>query len=400
MQLSMLALLPLWGADRFGPYVAATGAFQWLTFLVLGVEKTGLTVLPRNKVLAPQLTRLLVGRAVAPTVLALAGTAVLLPIGGSWALYAGAAAYCAGQGTFSVLASLNRLDGHAGRESAAYLGYALWIVAMAGLAFAGLLQPYGYLVALVAGLLIGCVALAFGVPGLFRAPQRTRPGAVVRRMVDRRVFLLGLSDVASGAGVSVLYVVLALVGTPTDAATIYVVLVVSSVFGALGILVLRLLQPATSMRLRGTGGQSGRHQAATLSAWSALITGAMVVLGALVLLIALLTNGPAAAGALGTGRAALIITVAVEMSVFCLVSYTTFLLENTTGAALRLTSAASITGLVATTLAGLAAVPVLHAVGAVVALVLGLVARSVHMYVWLQRADRPPTPVALPVPAR
>ncbi|TDP93896.1 hypothetical protein [Labedaea rhizosphaerae] len=385
MQVSMLALLPVWGAEQFGPYVAATGAFNWLTALVQGTEKAALTGLPRAPVLAHQLTRMLVGRAAAPVAVAAVLAVALLPVGGAWALYPAAAVYAGSQGLMSVLASLHRIDGHAGRETTAYVVFAMWVIILAGFAFAGALHPYQYLLGLVTGQLVVCAVLALAVPRLRSRPARVRAGRVLRRRVDRRVFLLGISEVASTAGVAVLYVVIASTGTPADAATVYVVMVISSVFGSLSVLVLRLLQPGTSMRLRGTGGRSGRQRAAAINAWATALAGIALAVGLAVVVFAAAVGGAGAVAAIAASTLALGLAIAVEMVLFCVVLYTIFLLENTNGVALRLTSTAAWVGLAATTVSGLVLVPALHAVGAVVAMVVGLVGRSVLIRLWLRR---------------
>lgn len=392
LQLSMLVLLPVWGAAEFGPYVAATGTFSWLVFAVIGVEKAALTLLPRTRVLTAHFTRMLLLRAAAPLAGTLLAALVLLPVGGALALYSAAAAFAAAQGLLTTLASVHRLAGHPERDSAAFVGSAVWVAAMATLAVVGVLSPYGYLLALVAGLTLDCAILALLVPALRGRPARTRSGRSLGRVVNRRVVLLGLSDVADNAGVSVLYVVLAASSPPADAALVYVMLIVSSVLGSLGMLVLRLLQPTTSLKLRGAGGADGRRRARRITGWSTAVSGSVVLVATIGAVYAYTTGGTARLASIGSDRVALGITLAVEMTVFCAIMYAVYLLENTNGAVLSLTSSSAVAGLVTTAVAAVLAIPVLHAVGAILALVVGLATKGIVLTVRLRR-ELPTAPI-------
>jgi hypothetical protein len=364
-QLSMLALLPTWGAAEFGTFAAALGTFVWLWALVNGAEKAALTLLPRTPTLAPQYTRTLLARAATP----LCGTAVvalaLAPAGGVPALYAAAAVYSAGQGLLQVLAALHRLDGRAARDSAAYLALAGWVVTMTALAIFGVLGPYAYLLAVTVGVLVDCAVLARLVPALRTRPPRVRAGWRPRVLLARRMVLLGLSDVADSASVATLYVVLTATGRPADSALVFVVLLVSGVLGSLGVLVLRLAQPTVSMRLRGPAGRDGRRRARRLTAAAALLTAGGGVL--------------AGSGVLPSGLALGMVT-GVEIVAFVLVLYAVYLMENTTGTILSTTASAAALGLVATAVAALLAVPALGALGAVLALVVGLCAKATVLF--------------------
>jgi hypothetical protein len=364
-QLSMLVLLPAWGAASFGAFAAAIGTFTWLWMLTNGAEKAALTVLPRTSALASQYTRMLLARAVVPLCAATLAAVALAPAGGLPALYAAAAVYAAGQGLLQVLASLHRLEGRADRDGAAYLALAAWVAGTTALAVAGVLAPYAYLLAVTAGVLVACAVLARLVPALRARPPRVRAGSRAGLLIGRRVVLLGLSDVADSASVATLYIVLAATGEPADSALVFVVLLVSGVLGSLGVLVLRLAQPATSMRLRGPAGRVGRRRARRLAGIAALVTAAGGVVGASGLL-------PAAV-ALG-------VVAGVEIVAFVLVLYAVYLMENTTGAILSATTSAAALGLVATALVAVFAVPALGALGAVLALVAGLCAKAAALY--------------------
>ncbi|GLZ38871.1 hypothetical protein [Actinokineospora sp. NBRC 105648] len=376
IQLSLLALLPVWGADDFGRYVAATGTFAWLQVLVLGVEKAALTAIPRTPVLGAHVVRMLLVRATAPFVVAIAATAALAPVGGRPALYAAAAANTAGLGLLAVLAAMHRLADRPGRDSAGYVTYAAWVLAMGGLAVAGVLRPYGYLLALTAGLAVVCAAMAALIPR--HRPLRSRPG--MAGLLNRRVLLLGFSDVADAAGVSVLYIVLAATAPPAESALVYVLILISSALGAFGVLVLRLIQPATSLRLRGTAGGSGRALARRIAGWTAIAGGTVV----LATVIARTVSGPA----IGESRVLLGALVLVEMTAYCAVVYAVFLLENTNGAVLALTTAAALAGLTTTVGSALVATATLGAVGAFLALVVGLATKATTLHIRLSTEDR------------
>ncbi|RLK54309.1 hypothetical protein [Actinokineospora cianjurensis] len=381
IQLSMLALLPVWGADDFGRYVAAAGTFAWVQTLVIGVEKSALTAVPRTRVLGPQVTWMLIARAAAPFGLGLLAMAALLPVGGLVALYAAAAANAAGLGLMSVLAAVHRLAERPGRDTAAFTTYAAWVVGMAGLAALGVLRPLGYLLALTGGLVVVCAVLAALVPR--GRPHETREG--LGSLLNRRVLLLGFSDVADTAGVSVLYIVLAVAATPSETALVYVLILISSALGAFGVLVLRLIQPATSLRLRGTGGVGGRELARRITGWTAAVAGLVVVA-----VVALAALAPVTESRLLLG-----FVVLVEMTSFCAVVYAVFLLENTNGAVLSLTTSAALASLVATSATALLATGPLGAVGAFAALVVGLATKAAVL-----RLRLTPSTVDLPVVTR
>jgi hypothetical protein len=377
VQFAMVALLPVWGVDEFGRYAAAIGTFFWLVLLVTAMEKAALTVLPRTRLTTGRITRMLLARAAVPLAVTAAVALLLAPLGETPALYAAAAVWAAGQGLLSVLATLHRMDGRPGRDSAAFLALAGWVVIASGLAVAGLLRPYAYLLTLIAGVLLDCFVLALGIPALRgRSP---RPRRRLGGLLNRRVLLLGLSDVADSCSGSVLYLVIAFAGRPADSAALYLALLVSGALCGLCLLLLRLRQPVTSLRLRGLGGEAGRRRAGRVAGWAAAVTGGAVALALAGVLAAGLSNVDGLA-AVGASRLALGTAVAVEMTVFCAVLYAVNLLENTNGAALTVTSSASLLGLATTAVAAVAAIPVLHAVGALLALVTGLAAKSGMLY--------------------
>jgi hypothetical protein len=398
IQLSVVALLPVWGIEEFGLYVAATGTFGWLVVLVMGVEKAGLTILPRTRMLTQQYIRMLLGRAATPLLLAALIAGPLAVAGGTPALFGAAAIWTAGQGLLSVLASIHRLAGRPGRDSAAYLALAGWVIAMSGLAFVGVLRPYGYLLMLIAGVLVDCAVLAVLIPALRSRPVRPRRGRRLGLLIGRRVLLLGMSDVADSASVAALYVVMAAVGRSSDSATVYLLLLVSSWLSALVNLVLRLGQPATSLRLRGLGGELGRGRAGRLTGWATSITSATVALTLGAALLVYSVSGVDGVARIGTSPVVLGAVAIVEMTVYCVVAYAVFLLENTNGAALSVTSSSSVTGFVATAIAAAAAIPVLHAVGAVLAVIVGIAAKAGLLHLRVRRGGRW-RPV-LPVPER
>ncbi len=378
IQLSTVALLPAWGAAEFGPFVAALGTFGWVVYLVAGTEKAGLTVLPRTRVLRDQYTRMLLVRAAAPLAVALVAIVVLLPFGGRPVLYAAAAAYSAGLALLSALAIRHRLADHPGRDAAAFLSFAGWNAVVATLAVLGVLAPVGYLLALVAGLIIECAVLALALPSLWRRARRR--GRRLSAMVNRRVLLLGLSDVADAGSTAVLYIVLAAVATPADTATVYLVLLASGLLSGFIVLLLRLAQPWFSLRLRGTGSSAGRLRARRLSGWAAVVTGGALAVAVVGLVCAYLVGGTSFVAAIGSNPVALGVAVAVELAAFCVVLFAVFLLENTNGLALSMTSAAALTGLLATAGTAVILVPVLHAVGALLALVAGLATKASFLH--------------------
>ncbi|GGS46313.1 hypothetical protein [Actinokineospora fastidiosa] len=392
ISLSAVVLLPAWGAERFGQYVAATGTFVFLVFLVMGAEKTLLTSVPRTTRLAHQSTRALLARAAAPVAVCVVVAAALAPVGGQPALYGLGAVYLSGQGLLSALASTHRLLGYPARDGLAFTVLAGHVLLATALAVAGYLEPYAYLLVLVAGVLAVCGVLAALVPAVRVRPARPRAG--LGRLLTRRALLASVTDVADSASISVTYVALAALVAPAEVAMVYLALLASATLGGLALLVLRIAQPATSLRLRGTAGRTGRARARRISGAAVAVTAVAlgVVLG--VAALAWADGGVAAVRALGADPFVLAGVTLVEMTVFCAVVYAVYLLENTTGAALRTTGSAAVAGLAATAVTAVALVPVLGAVGAMTALVVGLATKAA----WLRARLRGPAPVAAPVP--
>lgn len=371
IQLSLVALLPVWGAAEFGRYAGAVGAFGWLVFLVLGAEKTALTVLPRTPRLAALVARTLLARAAGIFGIGLAAAAALAPAGGTPALFGAAAAYAAGQGVLSTLASLHRLDGHPGREGAAFAAFAVGVVALTGLAVAGTLSSYGYLLGLIACVSVVSAVLAAGLRG------RVRYRRAIGLPLTRRMVLAALPEVADSASIAVLYVLLAVAGTPEAAALVYVAMLVSNVAGGFAVLLMRIAQPATSLRMRGVAGGTGRHRARRISAVTALVAGGAVVV---VLLAAQVT---AVAGPVWFWG-----VLAVELTTFAAVAYAMYLVENTNGAALAKTSSAAVLGLAVTAATAPALVAAFGALGALLALVAGLAGKAGLLHLRLRDGVR------------
>jgi hypothetical protein len=159
-----------------------------------------------------------------------------------------------------------------------------------------------------------------------------------------------------------------------------VALLVSSSLGSLGTLVLRIRQPVTSLRLRGTGGHGGRRTARRITGWTSLIS--WTALAGIAAAVTALHTG-------GADPAALAACVAVEMTVFCAVVYAVYLMENTNGAVLSTTLGAALAGLAGTTVVAVLVIPALSAVGAVLALIAGLATKSTVLHVRLRHRERP-----------
>ncbi|MGX7826271.1 hypothetical protein ACTG9Q_14375 [Actinokineospora sp. 24-640] len=391
ISLSAVVLLPAWGAERFGQFVAATGTFVFLLFLVTGAEKTILTAVPRTRELAHQVTRVVLARAATPVAVCLVVAAALAPLGGLPALYGLGSVYLAGQGLLSALASTHRLLGHPTRDSLGFIALACHVLGATALAFFGHLEPYGYLLVLVGGVLAVCAVLAAMVPAVRTRPSRPRGG--LGPLLTRRAVLASLTDVADAASISVIYVLLALLASPADVAMVYLATLVSAALGGLALLLLRIAQPATSLRMRGAGGRAGRAQARKISGVAMAVTAVALGVVLAVAAHAWAGGGTAAVREFGAEPLALAGVTLVEMTVFCAVVYAVYLLENTTGAALRTTGSSAAVGLAATAATSVLLVPVLGAVGAMTALVVGLAAKAA----WLRVRLRGPA-AEVPVP--
>ena len=370
-QLMAVALAVVWGAESFGRFANALGLCAWLLFVPTAAEKAALKVLPRMRFLTADVARLVVRLAAAPVLALLAAAAVALAVDphGTVTLYLVTATWSAATGLLMTVSGLQRLLGRPMRDAGAF--GAMTAVVLAGTAVTWVVgwSPTTHLTLLLAGLL---AVIAWSLAAL---PRDWVLGARSERTLlpalGRSTWLLGLSELLDVAALSTVYLVLAVSGQTTDSGPLYLAVLVASMAGSLVLYQLKLYQPATSARLRGTGGAGGRARTfRLLRAAERAGLAFTVVMAALVAVPAgrdlLTTESYVVLGAI----------LAVEVAVSTVVMYANFLLENTNSSVLRLTSVAAFAGLAATALIALAVVPWLGAAGGLAALVLAAAVKA------------------------
>ncbi|GAB4588124.1 hypothetical protein [Nocardia sp. IFM 10818] len=306
-----LMLLAFWGAEVFGVYAGAVGATAWIALLSSGAEKTVLKLVPRLPRTANAVVRTAVLTSAAP--LAIAALCTVVAAGSAAVVYPLAAAWSAGLGLLTVVVAVHRAAGRPSRDSRGFLMLTALLLIATG---AGTrLTPAGQLLLLA---MITCGAALWSARGIGVALSATsaRPRRHVTAAVLRSELLLGLYEPLGAASVGVLYAVLALGSRHGDSTTLYLALLVSSVVGSLLLYLLRIYQPASSVRLRGTGARAGIDIARRLFVIALAGSGVGCVLAAV------------AAGPF-SGTALLVVLLCFEIPLHALVSLALFLLENT-----------------------------------------------------------------------
>jgi hypothetical protein len=361
-QAANLALLLTWGTAVFGGYAAALGVSAWLMYVGVAVEKSALKLLPRTQRLVPRVVRLCLVITATPLVaclIALAVTEAVAP-GRRATLYLLAATWFVSSGLLGVLAALQRLAGHPERDRRAFLALAVAIVASLLITWRLDLSPAGQLMLIDAAVVVLAVALAVTLPTAWRRVEVRHRRAGVLRALLRATVMLGTYDLASALAATVLYTTMAATGREDQTSPLYLALLISGVIGSALVYLLRIWQPHTSDRLRGTGAADGRRLARRLLA--------LVSAGGLALLVVI--AGYAATGQFhrrpAIGQVACF--TAAEIVLFTLLTFATFLVENTDSAALRITSGSAVIGLAATALIGAPLVIEFGAAGAMATL--------------------------------
>jgi hypothetical protein len=151
-----------------------------------------------------------------------------------------------------------------------------------------------------------------------------------------------------------------------------VAITISSFCSAALIYLLRLRQPATSLRLRGPAGRLGRDQARIL------LRVAFVLGAAGVLVLAVVPPG----------RTLLVVLTGLEIPLFALVFYAGYLVENTDGRSPSLTAGAAVAGLVVLSAAAVLLVPAAASGGAMGALILSSAGTALVLYGGLRALRR------------
>ncbi|HEX6361131.1 hypothetical protein [Actinophytocola sp.] len=379
-QLMAVALAVVWGAAVFGQFANAMGLCAWLLFVPTAAEKAALKALPRMRMLTPHVARLVVRIAAAPVLALLAAfvAAVTIDPSGTVALYLAAACWAAATGLLMTVSGLHRLRGRPLLDAGAFGVLTATVPAATTVTWLAGWTPIAHLSLLLTGL------LAITASSLAALPRDWVLGGGANRKLlpalGRSVWLLGLSELLDVLALSTVYLALTLAGRTTDSGPLYLAVLVASMVGALLLYQLKLYQPATSARLRGTGGASGR--ARTFRLLRAAERGGLAFAAVVAAMMAL----PAGRAVLATESYAVLGAIlAVEVVLSTMVIYANFLLENTNSSVLTLTSTAAVVGLLATGLIALAVVPWLGAAGGLTALVLATAVKARALRVLLVR---------------
>jgi hypothetical protein len=363
-QIMAVALVAVWGGDTFAIFANALGLSMWLPQAVATPEKAALKVLPRTRLLTPALARMALVLAALPM---LALLAVLAPVAAleptaRGTIYLAAATWACGNGLLMTVSGLHRLRGRPSLDALAFGASAGVVLAATVATWLIRWPPQAHLLILVSGnVIVTACAIAALPRDWLRAPRSSHR---LLPALTRTTILLGVTDVADVLSTSVVYLVLAASGRIADSGPLYLALLASAMVCQLIFFLLRVTQPATSARLRGTGGHAGRIRALTLlrRAERFGVAAAAVFAGVAML--------PLPQGVV------LGVLVCLELGLYVTVMYASYLLENTNSAILVVTSSAALIGLLAVGLFAVALVPWLGAVGALAALILAITVKA------------------------
>lgn len=370
VQLAPLVLAGLWGATRFGDYASAVGVSAWTVFVAGSGEKAALKLVPRARRLGAEVARIVVRVAAVPVAVAIAAI-VISAVRDAGRLLAAALLYSAALGLLQVAVGLHRVRGRAHRDAITYAAMTavVLVVTIATLAFGW--SPLALLGLLGAAGLVAAAVLFVLLPAgwVLRRGGASRP---IVRIVLRTCLLLGLPELMGGLCVGVCYLALRIFGDRASSGPFYVAITISSFCSAALIYLLRLRQPATSLRLRGPAGRLGRDQARTL------LRVAFVLGAAGVLVLAVVPPG----------RTLLVVLTGLEIPLFALVFYAGYLVENTDGRSPSLTAGAAVAGLVVLSAAAVLLVPAAASGGAMGALILSSAGTALVLYGGLRALRR------------
>lgn len=374
IQFMSVALVAVWGVDAFGHYANALGLWAWLPLATATPEKAALKVLPRTRLLTPPLARMVIGLSAAPVAVLLAAllpVAVLAPTSAA-TTYLAAAVWAACTGLLMTLAGLHRLNGRPALDAAAFGAAAAVVLGVTAVTWVTGWAPQFHLLALVAGIVVVTGVVLAALPREWvRGPRSAR--RLLPRLV-RTTGLLGVTDIVDAFAPSLVYAVLAATGQVTDSGPLYLALLASGMVCQLVFYLMRVGQPATSARLRGTGGNAGRTRALRL-----LRLGERGGVGFAAVFAVLVAVPATRAVLLGDGATLFVVLgvlVVYEVAQFVVVMYASYLLENTDSKILTQTSSAALVSLLAAGVLAVALVPPLGAVGGFVVLVLAITVKA------------------------
>lgn len=382
VQAMSAVLVVVWDPVTFGQYANALGVCLSLSLLCTAAEKAALKVLPRTRLLTPALAGVIVAVSTAPVAVLLTVLVAMLVIAPSSiaTIYAGAAALAVSTGHLMTVSGLHRLRGRPALDTIAFSAVGALLLAVTAATWLVGWAPHVHLALAVAGVVTVTVAALAALPREW-LPGRRRGGRPIVARLLSTMWLLGVSDLLDALNVTVIYLALALAGRTTESGHLYLVLLGASALCQVAGYLMRVAQPATSRRLRGTGGAAGRRRALELLRRAERMGIGLTAAFAVALLVPA-TRAPLLAGT----TVVLVLLGAAEVVLFLTVAYGGYLLENTDNAILTVTAGAAAAGLCAVVLLAVALVPPVGAAGALAALALAVAVKASVMRRMLLRA--------------
>ncbi|MEV0566531.1 hypothetical protein [Dactylosporangium sp. NPDC050588] len=373
-----VALLPLWGTERYATYAGAVAIFSWVVaLLVSGPEKTVLKLLPR----APRTGPLILRAAAAllwvlpvPPLVAFVVAALVAP-GGPVAVFVGVAALCTMTGTLLLLVGLHRAVGRPWYDARAFFLLTVVQGVLLGLVALGL-GPLGYVATLVGTETVLCLLLLvrLGRPSL---AIRHRP-AFLRR-IWCTVALMGGPEVCMYLCSGVLVALLTVSAWKEQVGPLVAVDVVWSAGINFLLYLLRVYTPWASVRLLGARGAAGRDAARRITRW--VIAADLAYVAAAGVLVS------ATDARQGVVLWAVLFAARTPMLVATI--FAGYLVENSDARSPRITGLAAAMGLAAAAVTGLVAVPYTGGVGLLIALAAAEIAQAATLHVRLGKRARP-----------
>jgi len=376
IQLMGVVLVVAWGAHDYGRFASAIGLTNWLAFVPTATEKAVLKILPRTRLTRTAVAGLAVRTATAPVLAVFAALLVSLAVAPASpaTTYLTAAAWSIAGGLLMTSSGLHRLRGKSDLDAVAFACAAAVVVLTTAATWAVRWSPETHLLLLLGGIVVITGFSLMALPAQWRRGAAT-PGHRLFPAFGRSTVLLGLTDLLDVLAVSVVFGVLALAGRTTDSGPFYLSLMASSAFCSLLLYQLKLHQPRTSRRMRGTGAATGRVRAVSLLRGSerAGLVFAIVVAAALAVpgSRSLLRED----GTFGS-YVVLVVLVGVETTLYAIVLYASFVVENTNNSVLTLTSASALAGLLTTVTLAALLVPAFGPAGGFVALILAIAVKA------------------------
>lgn len=369
-QLAPLALAVPWGAARFADYASAVGVSAWTVFVAASGEKAALKLVPRTRRLSASVVSVVLRVAAVPVAAAVVAVGVSA-IYGPGRLVAAALLWSAALGLLQLTVGLHRVLGRPRTDVVTYTALTGVLLGVSAATFTFAWSPLRQLQLLALAALAASAVLLWRLPPGWSvagdpAPTPERRRAVARTVV-RTCMLLGLPELLAGLSVAVCYLALGLAGHGTGSGPFYAAVTVSGFCSAALAYLLRLRQPAASLRLRGTAGRAGRAKARRVLRVALMLCAAGIP--------PLLAMPP--------GTPLLIVLTALETPLFALVAYAGYLVENTDGRAPLLTAGSAAVGLLAAAAAAAVLVPWAASCGALGALLLSAGASALSLDIGL-----------------